>query len=661
MKKHLFLSVSILALIIACSKEDEPAPPPPTPKFTVSFSAGEGGSVSTSGGTYDKGTKVSVTATPEGEFVFDKWSDGNTDNPREITVSSNLSLSASFVKKKYALSVTVEGEGTVEEEIIVQGSTSSTEYNSGTTVKLTATPSDEWVFSGWSGDIESTDNPIEVTVSEAKSITATFELKQYDLSITVEGEGTVEEEVVVQGSTTSSSYYSGDTVKLTAIPSDGWVFSGWSGAIESTDNPLTITVNANTTITASFNRNNIQEGYDQPAVTNRRIALIPLDFNDTENSIKERFPTKNELLNIITSEKLRSYFSTISYDIFEYDVEVFDYVHLQQAGLIDGSIYGDEIFNSQLEIPNLDPAEFDYLMFVPIHDYQLAGGRQNKWSLTINGTSFSEGQINSIMVPILVGYPNRDTQYGFQNSTVFKKQYSIPLGPSDSVEGDVVYDFSNFEQTFIHELIHALGIGTHSLSKTNGPRPDYEAIIDSNNGLEDKDYGDKFCVMGSGEYSVSLTSTYRDFLGWHNSVVRKQLNNYGVYQVDLYPLNSKDNTAFIEVRIPNQVSEFSFLGYKNEGYFLEVRSQNDPQDSFLSNTHLNGNLDGIFVRKTDGYSSWLLDMSPSENINYYNSITADIRDVVLKPNMIYENEDIRITVISKNQDGSFKVEVEIKD
>ena len=54
-------------------------------------------------------------------------------------------------------------------------------------------------------------------------------------------------------------------------------------------------------------------------------------------------------------------------------------------------------------------------------------------------------------------------------------------------------------------------------------------------------------------------------------------------------------------------------------------------------------------------------MSPSENINYYNTITADIRDVVLKPNMIYENEEIRISVISKNQDGSFKVEIEIKN
>ncbi len=126
-------------------------------------------------------------------------------------------------------------------------------------------------------------------------------------------------------------------------------------------------------------------GYDQPAVTNARIALIPIDFNDTESSIRENFPTKNELSNIVTSDKLRDYFSTISYDIFEYQVEIFDYINLQQPGLVDGSIYGDEILNTQFEIPNLIPTEFDYLMFVPVHDYQLSGGRQNKWALTING------------------------------------------------------------------------------------------------------------------------------------------------------------------------------------------------------------------------------------------------------------------------------------
>jgi len=573
MKLLVYLISCIFPLLLStCAKEDSMTPI--VNQYTLTVSAGDGGSVSTPGGTFSQGTQVSITATPNDGYSFNGWSNGSTDNPLNVILNSNTSLTANFqeIVNTYTLAVGSEEGGSVSSE--------GGEYEEGTEVTLTATPD------------------------------------------------------------------------------QGYQFSGWSNGL--TDNPLTITINSNTTITASFDIN-IQGGYDQPGVTNARIALIPIDFNDTESSIRENFPTKNELLNIVTSDKMRDYFSTISYDIFEYEVEIFDYINLQQSGVVDGSIYGDEILNTQFEIPNLSPTEFDYLMFVPVHDYQLSGGRQNKWALTINGISYSYGQINSIMVPILVGYPNRNTQFAFQNSTVYKKQYSIPLGPTDSEEGDVTYDFSNFEQTFIHELIHALGIGTHSLSKTNGSLPDYEPIINSNNGLENKDYGDKFCVMGAGEYSVSLTSVYRDFLGWHNPVVREQLNDYGIYEVDLFPLNTKDNTSFIEVRIPNRISEFSSQGYKNEGYFIEVRSQNDPYDEFLSNTHLNGNLEGVFVRKTDGYSSWLLDMSPSENINFYNTITADIRDVVLKPNMIYENEDIMISVISKNQDGSFKIEVEIKD
>ena len=69
----------------------------------------------------------------------------------------------------------------------------------------------------------------------------------------------------------------------------------------------------------------------------------------------------------------------------------------------------------------------------------------------------------------------------------------------------------------------------------------------------------------------------------------------------------------------------------------------------------------MFVKKTDGFSSWLLDMSPSENINFYGQTTPDIRDVVLKPNMVYSNDDVEITTLSKNADGSFTVEITIKN
>ena len=50
----------------------------------------------------------------------------------------------------------------------------------------------------------------------------------------------------------------------------------------------------------------------------------------------------------------------------------------------------------------------------------------------------------------------------------------------------------------------------------------------------------------------------------------------------------------------------------------------------------------------------------SSNINFYGTITPDLRDVVLKENQNYENDEIKITVISKNLNGSFDIEIVLK-
>lgn len=173
MKRFLLLTVLLLS-IVSCSKEDEIVTPPPTPTYTLVFSAEEGGSVSSEGGTYAQGSKITVTATPDAQYLFKEWSDGSITNPREITVNNDLTLTASFIKKTYPLAVTIEGEGTVQEEVIIQGSTSETEYNAGTTVRLTATPNEGWVFAGWSGDIDSTETVIEVLIEKGMTIVALF-------------------------------------------------------------------------------------------------------------------------------------------------------------------------------------------------------------------------------------------------------------------------------------------------------------------------------------------------------------------------------------------------------------------------------------------------------------------------------------------------------
>ena len=53
------------------------------------------GSVS-GGGTFDEDSTQTVRATPKTGFAFDKWSDGSTQNPRTVKLTSDLTLTASF-------------------------------------------------------------------------------------------------------------------------------------------------------------------------------------------------------------------------------------------------------------------------------------------------------------------------------------------------------------------------------------------------------------------------------------------------------------------------------------------------------------------------------------------------------------------------------------
>ena len=47
-------------------------------------------------------------------------------------------------------------------------------------------------------------------------------------------------------------YSGGKTIKLTAIPAEGSVFSGWTGDVKDTINPISIQITANMTVTANF-------------------------------------------------------------------------------------------------------------------------------------------------------------------------------------------------------------------------------------------------------------------------------------------------------------------------------------------------------------------------------------------------------------------------
>lgn len=72
-------------------------PEDPRPIYTLYVMAGENGSVNTDvSGQYREGETVTLTATAEQGFRFMQWSDGNTDNPRQLTITANTELMAFF-------------------------------------------------------------------------------------------------------------------------------------------------------------------------------------------------------------------------------------------------------------------------------------------------------------------------------------------------------------------------------------------------------------------------------------------------------------------------------------------------------------------------------------------------------------------------------------
>ena len=119
--KKIFI-VSLLFILVTCSKDDGYGPaeinsgssysynPPSSDygststttsvtQYSLTVTAGTGGSVSTSGGTYDDGSSVSITATPNDGYEFSGWNGSNSTNSTiSVTINSNTIIEALFTE-----------------------------------------------------------------------------------------------------------------------------------------------------------------------------------------------------------------------------------------------------------------------------------------------------------------------------------------------------------------------------------------------------------------------------------------------------------------------------------------------------------------------------------------------------------------------------------
>ena len=169
MKRHCYLHFFCFLILLNCGKE---ATERETISYTLTITSTTGGEVNSNGGYYTEGTQVSIQATPNAFYQFTGWSNGSTDNPLVITVNGNLNLRANFAKKSFPLNILTEGNGTVDEHILSSGK--STDYVAETQVQLSANAANGWTFSSWTGDINSEENPIELSINGTKTVLATF-------------------------------------------------------------------------------------------------------------------------------------------------------------------------------------------------------------------------------------------------------------------------------------------------------------------------------------------------------------------------------------------------------------------------------------------------------------------------------------------------------
>jgi uncharacterized repeat protein (TIGR02543 family) len=202
---------------------------------------------------YLYGDVVQLTAVPATGWHFTGWSGdlSSSTSPEIITLNGDKTVTATFTQLCYTLttSVTPGGSGSVNANP-APNCNGGTQYTHGTEVSLTAVASTGYGLANWTGDLSGSTNPQTVTMDSARSVTAVFTLNAVSLTVNVTGGGTVNQ-------TPSGPYFYGDVVQLTAVPNTGWHFVEWTGGLSGSNNPESITMNGDRTVTAVFARDSV--------------------------------------------------------------------------------------------------------------------------------------------------------------------------------------------------------------------------------------------------------------------------------------------------------------------------------------------------------------------------------------------------------------------
>lgn len=234
-----------------------------TPTYTVTVVPNDPNLGEVNGsGTYPEGTTIEISATPFENVVFTGWDDGNTDNPRSVTVTEDMVFTAVFEYVPPVQTFTI----LVRPENVLLGST----YGSGTyslneTATIGAVPRQGFHFTGWQDG--NADNPRTIIVTGDAEYIASFSPEPITTyTVTVQYD---EEQGYVIG---AGTYNAGSIATLAAIPNDDYFFVKWGDGV--TDNRREVLVDHDIILAAFFNHVGVDENNSNP------VCLYPNPVSD---------------------------------------------------------------------------------------------------------------------------------------------------------------------------------------------------------------------------------------------------------------------------------------------------------------------------------------------------------------------------------------------
>jgi hypothetical protein len=234
-----------------------------------------------SGGSYNGGTLITLTATPYSGYHFAYWKQGaglgdlsgaphtvSTNNVLRHIVCYGTTLTAIFQPNFPVLSlgVTPAASGSVS---------GAGTFAHGSTVSLSATPAVGYAFASWkSGNTVISASPSEIlTLTNHTSLTANFVATTRTITATVAP--------AASGSVTGAGIVGNSaSVTLTALPAPGFAFTNWTlgGAPAGTNNPVTFDALGNYTFVANFTAVSVPVAPPQLALAQSSPGALALQW-----------------------------------------------------------------------------------------------------------------------------------------------------------------------------------------------------------------------------------------------------------------------------------------------------------------------------------------------------------------------------------------------